>query len=255
MTRSFPLLAASQLAATAAALAFAAAAPAQAAPGLSVSPVSLEFDRAGAARAIEISNPGDAPTQVQLRLFAWSAEDGTDHEVTSADIGFSPPMFRLEPGAKQTVRFAAMAGAADGRERAYRLYVDQLPQAAQPGKLQMPVRMVLPFFVEPTGAAPAGAPRAGGPKALRWDAAYDTTRHRVRLTATNASGRRLRLLELTARGPDGKALKIASGLAGYVLAGQIHVWEFDYSGPPGELQVNAGSDQGDVSAQTALQTG
>lgn len=214
--------------------------------GLSVSPITLEFG-GGAAKVIEVSNPGDAPTDVQIRLFAWANAGTEDRHTPSADIAFSPPMFRLAPGARQVVRLAAQNPG--DKEQAYRLFVDQLPSATPQNGVQMPVRMVLPLFVEPKAADLRGAEKPIG--ALTWRVAFDPANRKARLTATNDGPRRVRLEHL-AFVRDGKPQVIAKGLAGYVLAGQARVWDFDYAGPAQAFDIKAQTTNGPLSGRATL---
>ena len=122
---------------------------------LSVSPITIEFGPGKRAVAMEIANPGDEPTDVQLRMFNWRTDAAGDHYDPTQDIGFSPPIFELAPKGRQVVRLVLLAPAAGKRERAYRLFVDQLPKPDAPG-VQMPIRMVLPVFIAPQkNGAPA----------------------------------------------------------------------------------------------------
>lgn len=228
----------------------AAPAAALAGGGLSVSPVNIEFDGRGMARALDVSNPGNAATDVQVRLYAWTAVDGEDQLTPSTDLGFSPPMFRLTPGGHQVVRFVLTAPPAD-TERAYRVFVDQVPGNPEPGTLQMPVRMVLPLFVQPSGAVRVVQTSAA---ALRWQASYDPARKRLRLVARNSSGRRVKVQNL-AYETGGKTIIAVPGLAGYVLAGRERAWDFDYAGPLAPLTVKADTDQGPIAAPALIASG
>jgi fimbrial chaperone protein len=220
---------------------------------LAVSPVSLEFVSGGSARSIEISNPGDAPTDVQVRLFSWSADEVGDHYAPSADIGFSPPIFHLAPGARQVVRLALLSRA-EGGERAYRLFVDQLPSAPEPGELQMPIRMILPLFVEParTDGRKAAAYAAAG--SLKWKAIFDPDRKRVRLIAANDGARRVKLMNL-AYVQGAASHPISPGLAGYVLAGARRAWDLDYTAKSENLTIRADTDGGSLTVQVPLLPG
>jgi len=135
----------------------------------------------------------------------------------AVDAGFSPPLFRLEPHASQAVRIVAKVPPGLV-ERSYRLIVDQLPLATAPGQLQLPVRMVLPVFVEPA----AGVSRT---PALEWHAHQDATTNRVTIIVQNRGAVHVRLVELTAQNGT-KSTVIAPGLAGYALAGQAREWNY-----------------------------
>ena len=213
-----------------------------AAGGLAVSPITINFAAATPMQSVEISNPGDQPTEVQIRAFAWTIEHGEDLLTPTRDIGFSPPMFRLEPGAKQTVRLASLRPPGQ-QERAYRLFVDQLPGPPQAGRLEMPVRMSLPLFTAP---AQTGQ-QARGFGDLAWRVEFEPANRRARLVARNLGPNRVKLLNL-AYTQDDRAEPISPGLAGYVLAGAERDWIFEYSGPPRSLTVRADVDGQAVTA-------
>lgn len=218
------------------------ATPSLAAGGLAVSPVSLIFSADGRAQALEVSNPGDAATEVQVRLFAWRLDEGADRLEPSAELGFSPPMFRLEPGARQLVRIASLIPVG-GRERAYRLFVDQLPQAPRPGELQMPVRMALPLFVGTASTDPAPA--------LQWRVRFDAAAGQAEVVAANPGSRRVKVTDLVRLEP-GAAIPVAPGLSGYVLAGQSRRWVTPWKGPARALDLRFRGEAGDISARAEV---
>jgi len=232
-----------------AALALACAAPGAAvAGGLSISPVTIDFHTGERARAIEVSNPGDAPIDVQVRLFGWRVDQGGEHYTPSADVGFSPPMFRLEPGQRQVVRLA-LQRPPEGRELSYRLFVDQLPgPPREGGEVQMPVRMVLPVFIAAAKGAEVARPAADA--RLEWRARRIGATGRVQLIAQNLDVRRVKLVNL-ALGSEPKIL-IQKGLAGYVLAGQERAWDLPDPGPARMLTVSAETDEAPLSAHVAI---
>lgn len=213
-------------------------APALAGGGLSVSPISVEFSGDEGPRALEVSNPGDKIIQVQVRLFDWRVDREGDHYAPSQDFAFSPPMFSLRPGAVQTVRLAPRARSGGG-ERAYRLFVDQLPEAAAPGQLNMPVRMVLPVFVGGDG---------GKGSALHWRVEYDPRADEAVLIAANPGVRRVKVTELAYR-EGARETRLRPGLAGYVLAGEELGWRFATPRRLGTLEVTAKTDSGPITVR------
>lgn len=202
---------------------------------LSVSPVLLEMSTKRPTRTLEISNPSDQPVNVQLRVFAWSGGGTEEHYGATQDIGFSPPMFTLAPGARQVVRLAARV--TPDKEMAYRLFVDQIETAPQEGGISMPVRMALPLFLSPEGLSAT---------AVDWRIERDA--QGPTLVARNTGGRRLRVTDLNLEVPGG-VQTIERGLAGYVLAGQERAWRLKTINESQPITVNALSDQGKVRAE------
>ena len=214
--------------------------PTVTAGALSVAPVSLEFVRGQSALTTTVSNPGKDAMQVQVRLFRWSNEGGGETYTDTRDIGFSPPMFSLAPGERQVVRLMVRQRPAEGREAAYRLIVDQLPQAGVPG-VQMPVRVVMPVFVAPDAQVQPGR--------LEWTAAVEG-RETV-LRARNVGGRRVKLFDL-ARNEGAGSSPIQSGLAGYVLAQEARTWRFPHKAGTSKIEVTARTEAGPMALTLPL---
>lgn len=200
--------------------------------GLSVAPVQLSLADARRSVSTTVTNPGVDPITVQVRLYSWTMQGEEEVYEPAVDIGFSPPLFRLQPHAAQAVRVVAKTppGAV---ERSYRLIVDQLPLANAPGQLQLPVRMVLPVFIEPA----AGARR---PPQLQWSARHDATSGRMVVAVVNRGTVHARIVNLSADDGHG-ATPIAAGLSGYALAGQTRSWSYRSRTAPDKLTITAES--------------
>src|ERR1700761_2852391 len=197
---------------------------------LVTSDTRLDFEPGNNVQAITISNAGGAPIHVQARILLW--HDSGNGEIYSAtqDIGFSPALFTLVPQASQFIRFVVLAPRSDG-ETAYRLLIDQLPDAPNAQHVMLPVRLVIPVFVDAYDKK--AAPHLPFRTALHGD--------RVTLTAFNSGAVHARLSNL-AFDDHGKPHSIMPGLAGYVLAGESHSWTFPFHGP--SLDITAESEQG-----------
>ena len=211
--------------------------------GLAVAPVLLQL--AGSTRTVStmVSNPGKAPITVQARVMAWTVAGGEDVYTPTRDIGLSPPLFRLAPGATQAVRLVSLI-APGSVERSYRLIIDQLPIEDAPGQLQMPVRMVLPMFVAP-------GPGIRSEPQLNWSARYDPAAGKLFLTASNTGTAHARILDLGYEA-DGAVVPVASGLAGYALPGMTREWGLAASHMPETITIVATADRGKVRATIAV---
>ncbi len=187
-------------------------------------------------------NPGPEPVNVQVRILSWRNDGEEDSYQPSDDVGFSPPLFSLASQGRQTVRFA-WRGPPPERELSYRMFIDQLPQPDTPGVVQLPVRMVLPLFVEPAGP---------GQGQLNWRLQPQGKAGEFLLVAENRGGRRVRLRDLGLL-KQGAVQPIRAGLAGYVLAGQSMAWRLELgAAPPANLSIRARSDEGDIAADLPL---
>ncbi len=185
--------------------------------GLSVAPVQLTLAEGTRSTSTIVSNPGNGPVTVQVRLFSWTMADNEEVYTRATDAGFSPPLFRLEAGGAQAVRVVAKASAGPV-ERSYRLVIDQLPLAGAPGQLQLPVRMILPVFIAP-------APGVSRSQKLEWSARQDPKTNQVTVSVKNLGAVHAKFVELAVQ-DGGKSVMIAPGLAGYALAGQERSWTY-----------------------------
>jgi fimbrial chaperone protein len=206
--------------------------------GITISQTTVVFRSGEDARTLTLLDPGAAAVRVQARLFRWHGGGTDDVYAPTRDIGFSPAIFTLEPGGAQVLRLVVLAPRAP-RETAYRLFIDELPPPARAGSIALPIRLVLPVFVE--GTRPADAP------ALAWSASRRNGL--VTLTAVNTGGTRVRVSDLGYR--DGERRRtIIAGLAGYVLAGEQRMWSFPFRGA--SLDIFAHTEQGDIRQSVPL---
>jgi fimbrial chaperone protein len=174
--------------------------------------------------------------RVQARIFQWHSENGTDVYSPSDDIGFSPAIFEIGPNASQVLRIVVLSPRG-AQEAAYRLFIDQLPDTARGRAVGMPIRFAVPVFL--AGGNDKAAPQ------LTWQAVADRKLGRVTLTATNIGNQHARI-ENFAYDAAGQKGVIASGLAGYVLAGETESWHFTLHGPVQSLDIRAQTDQGEI---------
>lgn len=185
------------------------------AAGLQVAPISLTLDARRGADGLWLSNTGDAVLNAQVRVFHWTQANGEDQLTASRGLAASPPMLKLEPGARQLVRVIRTGAAPAEREDAFRLLVDEVPnEAAQADGLNFVLRYSVPVFVAPA-AATRPAPR------LDWslhDGAATT------LEVANAGSMHAQLASLVFTGDDGGSIQVSDGLLGYVLPGATMRW-------------------------------
>ena len=178
----------------------------------------LDFEAGDNVQAITISNPGIAPIRVQARILRWHDSGTADIYSPTTDIGFSPALFSLAPQASQFIRLVVLAPRREG-ETAYRLVIDQLPEAPTARHVVFPVRLIIPVFVD-------AYDRKATPH-LTWRAHAE--HGCVTLSAFNSGAVHARLSDL-AYTSDGKPHVVMAGLAGYVLPGESHSWTFPYHG-------------------------
>ena len=209
------------------------------AASLQVAPTSLTLQGTQNAEALWLSNVGEQPVQVQLRVFAWRQRDGTDTLAPTTDLVASPAMQTLPPGQRQLVRLVRTAPAAVAAETAYRVIVDELPAGppAQEG-IRFVLRYSVPVFVLPEGGT--GAPRLS----LRTLPGEDGTV----LEVGNAGSGHAQIADL-ARGADAaSAVQVTPGLLGYVLPGSTMRWTL-----PATASASTGAFFARINGAAALQ--
>ena len=208
---SIPRISAFALAATMAALQPVGALAA----GLQVAPISLTLDARRGADGLWLSNTGDATLNAQVRVFHWTQANGTDELAASRGLAVSPPMLKLEPGARQLVRVIRTGAAPAGHEDAFRLLVDEVPDAAsQADGLNFVLRYSIPVFV-------ASGPAVQSPPQLVWSLRDGAA---MALEVANTGSTHAQLASLAFTGGDGASIPISDGLLGYVLPGATMRW-------------------------------
>lgn len=211
---------------------------------LDVNPVRLTLSAAQPVAALTVRNAGTQPAGLHLQVMAWTQADAADHYAATRELLATPPIFTLAPGAVQTVRVGLRRAADPERELAYRLYLQEIPDAvaADGTGVRIALRIGVPVFVPP--GAPA-APR------LRWRAQRDG--NAIVLHAQNTGQSHARILELKFLSGS---RTVAEATAAYVLAGQSWRWRLAASPMPAAgapLRVSAKTTAGEVDADVVLE--
>lgn len=206
---------------------------AQAAASVLLWPVDPVIEPGQRATALWLENRGDEPVLLQVRIFAWSQQDGAEALGPQADIVGTPPMVEVAPGARQLVRLTRTTPVPAGEERAFRIIIDEVPRPAatgsrEGGAVRFQMRYSIPLFVYGDGLAPPRADAAAVPR-LTWRVASQggqsflevSNQGRVHARLTGA------LLE-----QQGVRSNLAEGLLGYVLAGSTMRWPLPAAAQP-----------------------
>ncbi len=187
-----------------------------------------------------IENQGNSPAMMQIRIVRWSQEGGHERYQAQQDVVASPPISRIERGSKQLIRLIKQIPAPAGKENAYRIIIDEIPQPNDPNTPQMglkiQMRYSLPLFVYGSGIATrsnAENHTEVDKNRLRWRVVQQNGR--PALEVNNAGNVHLRLSQVTVHQGSQKQ-KLADGLLGYVLPGQARSWPLPAGiGRPDEL--------------------
>jgi fimbrial chaperone protein len=190
--------------------------PAASAGTFSISPLRVDLAGSTTTAALTVRNDDSTPVVVQAEGKAWSQPDGEDVLAASRDLIVSPAVFTLAPGAQQLVRVALRRTPDPARELAYRLIVQEVPQAKAPefNGLRMALRLSVPVFVAP------GHP---GAAALNWTAHHDADGALV-VTARNDGAAHARVQRFTVSKDADSAFEQPS--LAYVLPGSSRRWRF-----------------------------
>lgn len=197
-----------------------------------VSPVRVDLNPRQSATQMVVSNPGTQTLLVQAEAFDWTQQHDQDQLRPSQSLIVNPPIFELAPGAQQVLRVGLRRGAEPGVERAYRLWLSQVPTPAAGADtgVQMLLRLSLPVFVV---GADTGAPQP------RWRSEGHATEAVIALD--NAGSRHLHVRELRLRTEGTVALALGPCYA--LPAGQCR-WAVPETLRGRTLHLEADTDAG-----------
>lgn len=182
------------------------------------------------ARATElwIQNQGSTPTTMQVRVVGWQQQQGHERYLQQDDVVASPPIVRINSNSKQLIRLIKQTPVPAGKERAYRIVVDEIPEPAQSNQPQMGIKLQMRYSI-PLFTYGAGIPidKTGGnhanadPEKLSWRVVTDEGKPAVQVR--NLGNVHVRLSNVTlSRG--GQRYQLAEGLMGYVLGQSERAW-------------------------------
>ncbi|MEO6928902.1 MAG: molecular chaperone [Casimicrobiaceae bacterium] len=187
-----------------------------------MAPIGLEFTPASPAQGLWLTNTGDRELRAQARVFHWTQVDGKDELAPTQALVASPPMLSLAPGGRQLVRVIRTGGSAPAGagEDAFRVLIDELPQAeqAQNSSLQYVLRYSVPVFIG--GANPPDETVVGA--ALHWSLVHEGSQ--VMLEVRNAGAYHAQISDVSLLPASGEAIVLSPGLLGYALPGMTMHW-------------------------------
>ncbi len=124
-----------------------------------VSPLSVDLTTQQRSAVITVSNDDSKNIQLRVHAIRWTQNEvGEDQYQPSEDLVFFPKRLEIKPGEQRIIRIGLPAAPLAGKERAYRLFVEELPPVELPTdgqtKLSVLLSFALPVFVAPV-ATPA----------------------------------------------------------------------------------------------------
>jgi fimbrial chaperone protein len=205
--------------------------------GLTVIPVSFEMAPGQMTAVLNVQNNTGRDVDFQVRTYAWGQPGGVDQLTATDALIASPPLGRISVTAGQVVRLV-LRRPAEGQEAAYRILLDQVPPAQQPGVVGFALRLSLPVFAEPrTHVAPN----------VRWSLQVDGGAYY--LVAVNGGDRHDAFRDMVLSSADGRPIALEPNLSPYVLAGATRRWRIvarDFAPSPQELRLTARGASGPV---------
>lgn len=173
-----------------------------------------------------LENRGTTPVNLQLRIFAWDQKDSSDAYADQSEVVASPPFTTVQPGQRQLVRLMRIAPVASGKEKSYRIVIDEVP-SNQPtvqmekssAGLKMRMRYVLPLFTYGQGLSPLKLESPVEPVRANLGWTLSNQQGRQMLCIKNSGNQHARLSDVYWAKNAGKLeVTQTQGLLGYVLA-------------------------------------
>lgn len=214
-----------------------------------VSPLRATLTGNQPVSALTVRNAGTEPAVIQLEAMAWSQQVGKDSYLPTPDILATPPIFTIPAGGSQVIRVGSRRPADASSERAYRLFLREVPPPPKPGfkGLQMALQISIPVFVAPTTKI---APE------LHWQA-RSAANGQIKISVANRGTAHVRLTHFTlSPGGSSQALPVSVQPV-YVLSGATHDWLIDTktavaTGSTLHITAQADTDTGAVQADVLV---
>lgn len=206
-----------------------------------VSPIRLDLDAATRTGLITVASSEDSKLFFQVALFEWTQDaGGEDKYAPSTDLLFFPQIFALDPRDKRLIRVGLKAAPAE-RERAYRLFIEEMPDPnAAPGtgaQIAVRLRFGVPVFVS----------GAGKGEALPEVVSADASQGALRVAIRNNGTRQIRFEEIVMRSGE-RTLAKAAGW--YVFPGATRSFTLPVAPAdcpvPASVEIRASADGKEV---------
>ena len=116
-----------------------------------ISPVKVYFNNNDKVASITLKNGNDDEASFQLALYKWTRVNGEDVYEESNEFTVTPKIFKVSSGDSQLIRVAPKSSSKTGTEKAYRLFLKELPtrQSTENNAVNVVLQLGVPIFVEP----------------------------------------------------------------------------------------------------------
>jgi fimbrial chaperone protein len=116
-----------------------------------ISPVKVYISPTDKVTSLTIKNGNDEEASFQLALYKWTRVDGKDVYEESKELTVTPAIFKMQAGDSQVIRLAPKSASKPTVEKAYRLFLKELPtrQATEANTVNVVMQFGVPVFVQP----------------------------------------------------------------------------------------------------------
>lgn len=198
--------------------------------GVNVRPLRIDLSNDQRGSSITVDNGQTAPEIMRVEVDAWDQSSGSDRYVRSTDLLVVPPVLDIAPQQGRVVRLALRSLVSGSRERAYRVFVTEVPpqiKQTQGAQVQVAYRIGIPVFVN-AGKVSTNAPADGG---AQWKARLIDSKH-IRISVTSASDTHIRINGTKIYADASKAQLLADQqVSEYLLAGASRSFDIAASKP------------------------
>lgn len=116
-----------------------------------VTPIRLDLGKDAKSGAVTVFNESDERLQLQMKAFEWTQDlEGKDRYEETGDILFFPRIMIFDGKGEKILR-AGIKGPPSGKEKTYRLFLQEIPEPkqAEGAQVAIAIRFGLPVFVKP----------------------------------------------------------------------------------------------------------
>jgi fimbrial chaperone protein len=209
-----------------------------------VAPLRVNIDNADDIEVVRITNPREFQVTYSVKAFRWMTSSSIADLQPTDDLLVVPPVFSVEAGQQQIIRVAARHWDGEGRERAYRIVIDEVASQVEPDKsIDFNFSITMPVFVAPETA------RAEPAWSLELDQEEGTKLIVQNLGTAHLAFDDLKLV------PNSAAKPIFSiPIGGPIFPGERRSWPLNValSDLKGPLYLAAGTDRGPIEAMVKL---
>lgn len=178
--------------------------------GLQVSPIKLNFKPGVRVQELRLSNAGERPVVVEIKVLRWSQQDNEEKLVASRDLLVTPPISEIAAGQRRSVRVGIRQRPDAACESSYRIEITEVAPKTQQrsAPVNFRTRMLLPAFVHNQTACKGK---------------LDVRHQRGQMVLINSGNAHIQLHEASLIEGD-KQWPVTLPKVGYLLSGSQYHW-------------------------------